>query len=189
MWSCSDSFDHHLSGPEAVSQSSSSPRSLFTPRLSQPQHRQRGGRVARHLPRRGEVSCQGPHEQKLIQTWGERVCRRPLSKAAMRTTRPPSKHQQSHPDSSPHPRNVLLSFGLGHSRDSQLTFEISLNSWLICFYFSNSNLWKYILKNQTKCTLLIDGPFSVISQSKWAFVPSGMLSHDWTPIKGFKNTY
>lgn len=71
--------------------------------------------------------------------------------------------------SEPAPRDiphVLLSFGSNLSHNSQLTFKISLNSWLIYFISRASNLWKYILKNQTECTLLIAGPFSDISQSK-----------------------
>lgn len=62
--------------------------------------------------------------------------------------------------------HILLSFGSSLSQDSQLTFKISLNSWPIYFISRASNLWKYILKNQTECTLLIAGPFSDILQSK-----------------------
>lgn len=179
-----NTFDHHPSGPQTVPQSSSSSylRTHFSlpgcPNCSEGQP-QSGSAcpMAGQRPCHGGASCHNLQQQQKwshtwIHTWG--------------------KHTHGmwvKPWGEPAPReipHILLSSGSSHSHDSQLTFKISLNSWLIYFISRASNLWKYILKNQTECTLLIAGPFSDILQSKWAFVPSGVLSHDWTPIKALK---
>lgn len=114
------------------------------------------------MPSSGAVSYQGVHQQKLTATWGEALWSKPVGKSHHGVTQPPSGAAMA----TARLPLALLPFGPRPSRDSQLTFKISLNSWLIYFVSQAGNLWKYILKNQTKCTLLIDGPFSDISQSK-----------------------
>lgn len=172
----SDPFGHHPSGPQTVPQSFSSPRA--------------------HFPLPGCPSCSGEQLQpaqltpevapRMAAQWPSHGSSLARISSSSSESRPGWTHPLGAPREIPH---ILLSFGSSCSHGSQLTFKISLNSWLIYFISRASNLWKYILKNQTECTLLIAGPFSDISKSKWAFVPSGVLSHDWTPIKGFKNIY